>query len=96
MGNVLRKAEIVDGMAAKTGMSKNQSSAAFDAALATIQESLMDGNRVVVTGWGSFAVKEVAERTMPVSAVNSNGPRLVPAHNRVLFKPGKKLVDAVW
>ena len=95
MENVFRKAEIVEGMAAKTGMSKNQSAVAFDAVVATIQEGLASGNKVVVMGWGTFLVKEVAERTMPVSAVNPNGPRLVPAHNRVMFKPGKGLVDSV-
>ena len=95
MENVFRKAEIVEGMAAKTGMSKNQSAVAFDAAVATIQESLASGNKVVVMGWGTFLVKEVAERIMPVSAVNPNGPRFVPAHNRVMFKPGKRLADSV-
>ena len=90
----MKKAELIEQMAADTGISK----AAAGAAL----ESLMDGvlkalkkkdGKVTLTGLGTFSKSRRKAR-------QGRNPRTgeaikIKAHNVVKFKPGKKLKEAV-
>jgi DNA-binding protein HU-beta len=58
----MNKAELVDAIASKTGMSKVDSKSALEAIVATIQKSLSKGERVALAGFGSFTVSKRAAR----------------------------------
>jgi len=86
----LRKSDMSSRVAARMGGSKSQGDAALNAVLDSIQEALASGNRVVLTGFGSFEVRQVkARRVRPIRG--SGGLMTVPAHKRVGFTAGAEL-----
>ena len=50
------KAEFVDKVAAKSGLSKKDAGAAVDAVISSIEDSLRAGDEVSFTGFGKFHV----------------------------------------
>ena len=90
----MTKAEFVEKIYTKANLtSKAQAEAALDATLETVMESLMDGDSVVFTGFGSF---KVADRAARKGRNPRTGEELViPATKVVKFTPGKMLKEAV-
>ena len=69
-----------------------EAEAALNAVLGTIQSALLSGDRVVLTGFGSFEVRNVkARRVRPIRSNGSEDLITVPAHKRVGFTPGAEL-----
>ena len=58
----MTKAEFIDQIAVKTGMSKADAGKAVDAMLDTITETLKRGGDVTFTGFGKFTVQHRAAR----------------------------------
>ena len=56
------KAEFVDKVAAKSGLSKKDAGAAVDAVIGSIEDSLKSGDEVSFTGFGKFHVAERGPR----------------------------------
>ena len=56
------KAEFVDQVASKSGLSKKDAGAAVDAVISSIEESLKAGNEVSFTGFGKFHVSNRGAR----------------------------------
>jgi len=82
-------------VAAKLGGSKAQGEAALNAVLDSIQEALAGGNRVVLTGFGSYEVRQVkARRVRPIRGGQAGSLITVPAHKRVGFTAGAELSKA--
>ena len=54
----MNKSELVAAVAAKAGMSKVAAADAVNAVVASISESLIKGEPVMLIGFGSFYVKE--------------------------------------
>ena len=52
----MTKAEFIDQVAAKAGLSKKDATGAVDAVLETIEEALKRGSDVVFSGFGKFSV----------------------------------------
>ena len=74
-------------MAEKTSMSKKDTGLALDAFIETIQDTLADGDDVKLVGFGTFKVKETAER-------NARNPKtgeeiVVPAGRKPVFTMSK-------
>ena len=89
----LRKSDMASRVAARIGGSRSQGDAALNAVLDSIQEALSAGNRVVLTGFGSFEVRKVkARRVRPIRG--DGGLMTVPAHKRVGFTAGAELSTA--
>lgn len=87
------KSEIADHVASSAGLSKKQASEALEAVFEAISEHLADGERVQVSGFGSFSVSERAARDGRNPAT---GKKIrIPASKSVRFKPGKGLKDRV-
>ncbi|AGC69524.1 DNA-binding protein HU [Thermoclostridium stercorarium subsp. stercorarium DSM 8532] len=89
----MNKAELVNVIAAKSGLSKKNSEAALNATLSAIEEALVAGEKVVLVGFGTFEVKQRAER-------KGRNPQtkeeiVIPASKAPVFKPGKGLKDKV-
>ncbi len=87
------KADIVDEIAAKAGVSKKQAADALDAAIGAITGALTSGERVQVPGFGSFSVKRREARMGRNPATGASIH--IPASNSVRFKQGKDLKEAV-
>ena len=88
----LRKSDISGRIASKLGGSRSQGEAALKAVLDSIQDSLGSGDRVVLTGFGSFEVRDVkARRVRPIRGGSAGELITVPAHKRVGFTAGAEL-----
>ena len=91
----LRKSDLTSRVASKLGGSRAQGEAALNAVLDSIQEALSAGDRVVLTGFGSFEVRQVkARRVRPIRGGQAGSLITVPAHKRVGFTAGANLSAA--
>ena len=85
----LRKSDLTARVATKLGGSRAQGEAALNAVLASIQDALANRDRVVLTGFGSFSVRDVKERRVrPIRGGQAGTLIRVPAHKKVHFSPG--------
>ena len=91
----LRKSDLTARVASQLGGSRAQGEAALNAVLDSIQEALSAGDRVVLTGFGSFEVRQVkARRVRPIRGGQAGSLITVPAHKRVGFTAGANLSAA--
>ena len=89
----MNKAELISAVAERTGLSRKDSEQAVNAAFEAITASLAAGEKVSLVGFGSFEVKERAER---VGRNPQSGEEMtIPASRVASFKVGKALKDAV-
>ncbi len=89
----MKKADLIQAIADKTGLSKKETTATIDAALEVIEEALKKGESVSFIGFGTFSTAERAARTARVPGTDKVVE--VPATRAVKFKVGKKLKEAV-
>ena len=88
----LRKSDLAARVATSLGGSRAQGEAALNAVLGSIQAAIESGDRVVLTGFGSFSVREVkARRVKPIRGGRAGKLITVPAHRRVGFTAGADL-----
>jgi len=86
---VMGKKELSAQLAERVGISKKMSDAYLNTLLDTITEEIKNGNEIKLIGFGSFKIKNRAERT----AVNPQTKEkiTVPAKKTVVFKAGENL-----
>ncbi len=89
----MKKADFVNAVAEKTGLSKKDTQKVIDAALETITEALKKGDEVAFIGFGTFTTAKRAAREAKVPGTNKVVK--VPATKVVKFRVGKKLKEAV-
>jgi DNA-binding protein HU-beta len=89
----MNKAEFIDAVAAKAGLSKKDSKGAVDAVLETITETLVKRETVSFIGFGTFSTAARAARTAKVPGTDKTVN--VPATTVAKFKVGKSLKEAV-
>lgn len=87
------KKDLIKVAAAKSGLSEAQMKEALDAMLEVIGEALQAGERVQLTGFGTFNVSERKARTG--RNPRTGEPIEIPARTVPTFKAGKGLKDAV-
>ena len=88
----LRKSDMSTRVAVKLEGSRAQGEAALNAVLDSIRQALKSGDRVVLTGFGSFEVRQVkARRVRPIRGDKAGDLITVPAHSRVGFTAGAEL-----
>jgi DNA-binding protein HU-beta len=85
------KAEMIDAIAEKAGISKREAAEAYDAFTGYISDACSRGDRCALPGLGSFTVTERQAR-------EGRNPRTketitIPASKNVRFKAGKDLRD---
>ena len=89
----MNKAELIDQIAAGSGLSKTDSKKALDACLSAITGALKEGDKVALVGFGTFSVSARAART---GRNPQTGQAIeIPAKKVAKFKAGKELADAV-
>ena len=96
MTQTLRKSDLAGIVAQRMGGTRSTGEAALNAVTSAIQESLVRGDRVVITGFGSFEVRKIKERKIrPLRGAQAGQPTVVEAHDRVGFSPGTDLANSV-
>ena len=89
----MNKSELVASVAEKTGCTKKDTEAVISAALDTIVETVAKKEKALLVGFGTFEIKERAERIGRNPRTNEAIP--VPASVDVKFKAGKDFKDAI-
>ena len=92
MARVLKKVDLVEHVAERANLKKREASEVVDAVLAGITETLAEGGRVQLAGFGTFEVRERKAR-MGVNP-STKAPIHIEATRIPAFKAGKALKDA--
>ncbi|KRD85624.1 DNA-binding protein [Bacillus sp. Root147] len=89
----MKKAELIDAVATKSELTKQDSKKAVDALFESISNTLAKEEKIQLIGFGTFEVRERAERT---GRNPQTGEEMaIPASKVPAFKPGKELKEAV-
>ena len=89
----MNKSDLTAHVAKAAGMTQEQAGKAINAIMATIQETLVAGEQVLLVGFGSFSV---TERAAQMGRNPRTGEAIQIAANRVPhFKAGQTLKTAV-
>jgi len=89
----MNKTELINAIAAKSGLSKKDSEKALGATIDAISGALKGGQKVQLVGFGIFSVKDRAARIG--RNPKTKAPINIPATKTPVFKAGKALKDAV-
>ena len=89
----MNKLELVSTMSEKTGLTKKDSEAALKAFIETVQDTLANGEKVSLIGFGTFETRERAAR-------EGRNPKTrevinIPACTVPVFKAGKEFKEKV-
>ncbi len=89
----MNKSELIDAVAAGADISKAAAGRALDAMIEAVTKALKEGDQVSLVGFGTFLVRERAERT-------GRNPQtgkeiIIKAAKNPSFRAGKALKDAV-
>ena len=89
----MNKTELVAAVAEETKLSKKDSQKAVNAVLETITNELEKGEKVTLVGFGTFEVRNRAQRQGRNPATKET--ITIPASKSPAFKAGKGLKDRV-
>jgi DNA-binding protein HU-beta len=89
----MTKTELIDQIAAESGLTKKDSGKAIDAVFDAITQALSEGEKVQLVGFGSF---EARKREARKGRNPQTGAEIeIPAQTLPVFTAGKALKDAV-
>tara|TARA_A100001035_G_C27599208_1_gene415662 strand:- start:340 stop:630 length:291 start_codon:yes stop_codon:yes gene_type:complete len=89
----MTKADIVAEIAESTGIEKVDVLTVVQSFMNEVKTSLESGENVYLRGFGSFVIKERAEKTG--RNISKNTTIIIPAHNIPSFKPAKIFLEGV-
>jgi DNA-binding protein HU-beta len=89
----MNKTDFVKAIAEKADFSKKDAEKALNAVLDVITETLAEGDKIQLVGFGSFEVRDRAARIG--HNPRTKEPIEIPATRLPVFKPGKALKNAV-
>lgn len=89
----MTKAEIATEIAKETGIDKTSVITVIEQFMTIVKDSLAHGENVYLRGFGSFIVKQRAEKT--ARNISKNTTLIVPAHNIPAFKPADAFKEEV-
>ncbi|KXB58667.1 HU family DNA-binding protein [Gemelliphila asaccharolytica] len=89
----MNKSELIAKVAEKAELQKKQATAAIEAFVETVEETLAKGEKIQIIGFGNFEVRERAARKGRNPQTNVEIE--IPATKVPAFKAGKSLKDAV-
>ncbi len=89
----MTKTDLINAVAEKAELTKKDADKAIAAVIDSITETLARGEKVQLVGFGTFEIRERAERT-------GRNPRTkeamtIPASKAPVFKAGKAFKDAI-
>ncbi len=89
----MNKSELINSLSEKTGLSKKDSDKFLSAFIESITETLIEGEKISLVGFGTFEAKQRAAR----KGINpqTKAEITIPASKSPSFKAGKALKDAL-
>lgn len=90
----MKKNELIAKVAEKANMTQKDCKVIVDLVFEEITNALANGDDFSVVGFGTFSVKERAER-MGINPQNKGEKKIIPAMKVPSFKAGKSLKEAV-
>ena len=92
MSNTIRKGEMSRRVSEALDCTNGEGEKALNAVMESVTDALRAGDRIVLTGFGTFELVEVkARRVRPIRGASSGELIEVPAHTRVRFRAGATL-----
>lgn len=89
----MNKADLVNSMAEKTGLTKTKSNEIVDVIVSTISEALKSGDKVTLVGFGTFTT---TQRDARKGRNPKTGETIeIPAKRVAKFKAGTELTKSV-
>ena len=89
--NIMTKADIVNRIAVKSGISRKEVEVIVSNLMETLKSKMTEGENIYLRGFGSFIIKERAQKT--ARNISKNTTIIIPAHKIPAFKPSKEFVD---
>ena len=89
----MTKRELVSRIALEAQLTRGQAARALEACIGGIQDSLLRGDRVTLSGFGTFAVRERQSRR--VRNPRNGGDMQIAARRVPRFRPGADLKSAI-
>ena len=85
----MTKTDLIAQVAANTEMSKKNAEQAVNAMFEALGKAMAEGEKITISGFGTFEVRERAER----QGINprTREPITIAASRSIVFKPGKSL-----
>jgi DNA-binding protein HU-beta len=90
---VIGRVELIDQVAARSGVARATAALAIDALLECVGDALRAGDLVRITGFGTFRAVETKERLG--HDPRTKEPLTIPPGRRVLFSSGSRLRQLV-
>ncbi len=89
----MTKQDVIDAIVKQTKATKKDVNIFLDAFMGTVKKTLKSGDKVTLTGFGTFEVRERAAR----KGINPRTKQeiKIPASKYPAFKPGKGLKDVI-
>ena len=89
----MKKVDMIASVASAANITKKEAAKAVDAVFEAITTEVAGGNKVTITGFGTFEpkVREARQGRNP----QTGEAITIPAHTAVTFKAGKGLKDCV-
>lgn len=89
----MTKAEVVNDIYKKTGVDRETALEVVEAFMEAVKDSLVRGENVYLRGFGSFIIKERAEKT--ARNISQKTTIIIPKRRIPAFKPSKIFTSEV-
>ena len=89
----MNKKELIDIVSLKKDLTKKDAEALVDTVFDTMIESILNGDKVLISGFGTFKVNNRKERNGVTPKTKE--AMIIPASKTVSFKPSNRLKDAM-
>ena len=89
----MTKADIVSEISKSTGIDKSSVQKTVETFMESVKGSLAKNQNVYLRGFGSFIIKDRAQKT--ARNISKNTTIIIPAHKIPAFKPAKTFVSKV-
>jgi integration host factor subunit beta len=94
-GKKITKADIVDSVYEKTGMSRREIRTVIDVFIDGIKEALIKKMIIELRGFGTFEIR-VRKGRQKARNPKTGDPVSVTSHGVAAFRPGRELKQDVW
>ncbi|MCD7949987.1 MAG: HU family DNA-binding protein [Erysipelotrichaceae bacterium] len=89
----MNKKELIDTVAQKQDLTKKEAESLVNVVFDTMTESLLSGDKVLISGFGTFKVND--RKARKGVSPKTKEPMIIPASRTVSFKPSNRLKDAM-
>lgn len=91
----MTKSDLIDVIAKKAHLTKKASTEALEVIFEEVTRALAKGDKVVISGFGTFYVSQVRDKQV-VPFGDESKRQTIRGHRVINFRVGKPLKKAVW